>query len=194
MANLTGGQISQQYIHFIEAGRSQNIGSQKLHALAQALDLPVTLLQHILSNNQLPDAPIVARASAGVAIPDQAEEYRTQPVEHVFYPDPLPTEPDFFAVEISGDSMAPKLAHGDLAIVRRHHPDAALLPGHIYLCRIQGRTTCKYLMPQAGGDGYYLSAERPDLFADTPLTPAIQLQGRVVEVRKTHSLTRTILS
>ena len=112
------------------------------------------------------------------------------------YPDNLSDFPetaasDLFAMEVSGDSMAPKIEHGDLVIVKRHRPTDPLLPGHIYLVRQQGRTTCKYLMPAA--DGYCLTAEKPTLFPEQPMTDSHEILGRVIEARKIHTLSRPVL-
>lgn len=183
------GRISQQYVHFIERGKALNIGSEKLKALADALDLPVQSLHQALATGNPPSIPLLGRAAAGTAIPTDPGEYAAP--ENLKLAE-TPEEPGLFAVEISGDSIQPVVAHGDTVIVRRHHEGDLLLPGHIYLLRHGRRLTCKYLMPDGAG-GYMLSAENATLFPETLFKAPYVLVGRVIEVRKTHSLIKPLL-
>ncbi len=195
----SGNRISQQYIHFIEIGQATNIGSDKLAALADAFDLPVEAFQQVLHQKQMLQIPIIGRAAAGAPIPSETEEYQEGNKLEYLTPElnkasEARTSPALFAVEVSGDSMAPKIAHGDVVIVRRQEADEGLMPGHVYLVRLQGRLTCKYLMPGPNENEIILSAEQAHLFSDMPLKNQQAIVGRVIEVRKTHSLARPILS
>lgn len=184
VSERSGRAISQQYIHFIETGKNTNIGSEKLGALAQGLGVPLWVLQRALFEKTEPVVPVVGRAAAGVQVASNAEEYG----EAASYRHQLE---EVFAVEVIGDSMAPRLEHGDLVFVKRFYAEDRIIPGWIYLFEeVQSRkVTCKYLLEQEGNSGSYrLEAEDATLFPPTAMGEDFRLLGRVVEVRKTKNL------
>lgn len=188
VADRSGGEISQQYVHRIETGLAENIGSEKLTALARGLDVPVAVLQQALFQKQAPVIPVLGRVSGGGAVPRSADEYAQEQLRYAV------AHPPLFAVEMIGDSMAPKIEHGDWIIaepIGEGEPMPLIMDGAIYVLEKQQRLTCKYLLNRIGS-GYWLEAEQPTIFAPEPLSNGYKILGRVVEVRKTQTLIRPV--
>lgn len=189
VSQRASGRISQQYIHFIETGKATNIGSDKLLALSTGLQIPVEILQQVLHAGQPPSIPVQGRVAAGALAHAKGEGYGG---ELLSYQAEAPGR--LFAMEVMGDSMSPKLCHGDMILASRAVPGEAILAGHIYVLEKAGKVTCKYLLPDFEAAGCFrVAAERPDLFAEAPLSDQYRILGRVIEVRKTHSLALPVL-
>jgi transcriptional regulator with XRE-family HTH domain len=206
VAEKARGSLSQQYIHRIETGVATNIGSDKLAALALGLSVPVNVLHQALTQKQAPDIPLLGRSAAGSAIRNTQEGYQSEAVAY------FETQPNLFALEIIGDSMAPRVEHGDLIFVspipkgtslpenaatlsvESHSKESVWVNGGMYLLSTDGRLTCKYLIwPLSGNVTPLIRAENRDLFQDTPWQATFQVLGRVVEVRKRQNLTTAII-
>lgn len=202
VAQKAGGTLSQQYIHRIETGVATNIGSDKLAALALGLNIPVNILHQALTNKQSPEIPLLGRSAAGGGIPNTQEGYQSECIPY------LEAETStLFAIEIIGDSMAPRVEHGDLVFVSPI-PKSAPFPnsaaafaqsshwinGGMYLVSIEDRLTCKYLIwPLSEQTPPFLRAENETIFPDTLWHCGCKIKGRVVEVRKRQNLTTAII-
>ncbi|MBX2860954.1 MAG: XRE family transcriptional regulator [Vampirovibrio sp.] len=185
VADRSGGRISQQYIHFIETGRITNVGVEKVQAMAAGLGVPVQVLQQALLQGEEPMIPVLGRAAGGPEASALPEEYREVGVPY-YRPDPT-----LFSVEIMGDSMSPKLEHGDLAVVQPQIESAPLVSGGVYLLRHRKKLTCKYLMQHSEQpEQWLITAEDDGLFPQTLLDKTYEVLGQVIEVRKTQTLVK----
>lgn len=188
VADRSGGRnspkISQQYVHFIETGKATNIGSDKLTALARGLGIPVEILETALFRQTEPTIPVLGRAAAGTATNSLKEEYQNETFPYT------QTNNTLTGYEIMGDSMAPKISHGDLALITALHTNDPLISGAVYLIKTKGKVTCKYILEDpANPDNHIIRAENKHLYPDTVLDRKThQVLGRVVEVRKSISL------
>lgn len=192
-AQVAGYLISQQYIHFIESGKATNIGSDKIQALAAGLDLPLHILESALFQQQAPDIPIAGRTAAGTGVSTNEHEYQQATLAYEYPASELAAQ-GLYYIEIIGDSMAPKIEHGDLALIQPG--SQAITSGRIYLVqeRKSKKTTCKYLIADTQNpEQFWLVAEQEKLFPRTQLTNRYQLLGEVIEVRKTLTLSRPVL-
>jgi len=184
VAERSGGRVSQQYLHLIETGKATNIGSEKVQALAEGLGVPLAVMEQALFQG-VDHYAITGRTAAGGSVSPNADEFS----DEIAY---FPQDSQLFFVEIIGDSMAPRLEHGDWALIQPHQPGMAILNGGIYLLATGRRSTCKYVFqrPSDNPDNqqYWVGAARPELFETVPLALPYKILGRVVEVRKTQSL------
>ncbi len=181
VSDRSEGRISQQYLHFIETGRATNIGSDKIAALATGLGVPLSIIEQALFYG-ITGAAVTGRTAAGGSVSANGDEFQDETVQY------FPQDSRLFFVEIVGDSMAPRLDHGDWALIQPYPPGSPLLNGGIYLLATGKRSTCKYVFQRPDQDGYFIGAARPDLFPTVPLAPPYRVLGQVVEVRKTQSL------
>ena len=202
-ASEKGFSLSQQYVHFIETGKATNIGSDKVQALAIGLNVPLQIIEQALFQKKAPIFRLLGRVSAGQATSSNSDEYG-EPLPYVEYGKETQ---DLYYVEISGDSMAPKIEHGDLALVKpfpKAWHDQANYPnyhglissGRVYLIQEPKRQhhTCKYILADNEQEGeYWLLAENEALFPKTRLDNRFKVLGEVIEVRKTLSLSRPTL-
>ena len=89
--------------------------------------------------------PVLGRVAAGVpidAIEDVLEDWEE-------IPEAMAATGDFFGLKIKGDSMQPRIAEGDVVIVRSQ-PDAE--SGDVVIVQVNGDTaTCKRLMKHETG-------------------------------------------
>jgi SOS-response transcriptional repressor LexA len=209
VADKASGAVSQQYIHRIETGVATNIGTDKLAALAIGLGVPVSILHQALVQKQSPEIPLLGRSAAGGAIPNTQEGYQSETISY-FDQRYFETQVSLFAMEIIGDSMAPRVEHGDLVFVIPISKGASLpqhaealsmqsnsadwLNGGMYLVSIDDRLTCKYLIwPLSDHSQPFLRAENQEIFPDTAWHAGCKIMGRVVEVRKRQNLTTAII-
>lgn len=124
-ASAKGFQLSQQYVHFIETEKATNIGSDKIQALSAGLGVPLAVIEQAVFNKSAPVFYLRGRVSAGRAGPGNNDEYG----EGVPYFDAAHLDADstvLYYVEIMGDSMSPKIEHGDLALIRPMPSTSAL--------------------------------------------------------------------
>lgn len=180
ISDRANGRISQQYVHFIEAGKATNIGSDKVQALAEGLGVPLAVIEQALFYG-IETYPVTGRTAAGSSVSPNSEEF----ADEIAY---FPKDSQLFFVEIVGDSMAPRLEHGDWALIQPYQPGMAIINKGIYLLATGRRSTCKYVFQRTGEDQFWVGAARPDLFETVPLASPYKILGRVVEVRKTQSL------
>lgn len=185
VAERSGGEISQQYIHLIETGVQQNIGSDKLRALASGLGLPLVILQRALFDGVVPEIPLTGRISGGPEVNALSEEYVNDGVTYE-------ANPQLFAMEMMGDSMAPKIEHGDIVIA---NPECELVSGRVYVLSKNKKRTCKYLVQdQNDPETWWICAENESLFEREELTRNWKIGGLVIETRKTMTLCKPVLS
>jgi transcriptional regulator with XRE-family HTH domain len=183
VADRAGGSISQQYIHAIETGKSTNIGSEKLEALARGLGIPPSVLHQALLERTPPMLRLIVPGRESEASDEQ--EAMTIPY--------FLNDPSLFAVEVTNDDMAPRMERGDIAIVQPVRNDVPQEPGWIYLLESKYQQPMfRYLMDRPAGSGnYWLVAHDSDRIPATQLgAEGYHLSGRVVEVRKGKSLFR----
>jgi transcriptional regulator with XRE-family HTH domain len=184
VCDQAGGRISQQYIHFIETGKSTNIGSDKLQALAQGFQIPIEILEEALFRNREPNIEFWGKAGKNGS--GANGKHDAEPMTYIH------PEKHLFALEINDEAMTPKLEPGDLAIAQTWHHTHGIMPNWVYLIEHQGKTFCSYIVENSDGSGsYQLVAEQSRLFSTTPLTKEYEILGRVIEVRKTKTLHRS---
>lgn len=123
--------------------------------------------------------PVYGRVAAGVPI---------EMIEDIIDTEEIPPEMaatgEFFALQIHGDSMEPKMSEGDVVIVRKQ-PDAET--GETVIATVNGTdATCKRLKKQS--NGIYLISTNPrydpKFFTNEEVENIpVRIIGRVVELR-----------
>ena len=126
--------------------------------------------------------PVLGRVAAGVpieAIEDILDWEEISPE--------MALDGEYFALQIKGDSMSPRMLIGDVVIVRQQ-PDAE--SGDVVIVQVDGeRATCKKLMKHAGGISLlsFNPAYDPITFSNKDIeTLPVTILGKVVENRQKY--------
>lgn len=126
--------------------------------------------------------PVFNRVAAGIPI-DAIEDI----VDWEEIPEDMASTGEFFGLRIKGDSMQPRIAEGDVVIVRQQ-PDAET--GDIVIVRINGDTaTCKRLVKYASGISLISlnPMYEPMNFTNEEIEDKpIEILGKVVENRQKY--------
>lgn len=123
--------------------------------------------------------PVLGRVAAGVPI-DAVETV----LDYEEIPEEMGAQGEYFALQIKGDSMEPRMSEGDVVIVRRQQDVES---GNIAIVLVNGNdAACKKLMKHANGVSLIsFNPAYPPMFytnqevRDKPVT----ILGRVVELR-----------
>ena len=155
--------------------------------VAKAMNVPFDILfrrlnpdQSILvSESSVRRIPVLGRVAAG--IPIEAIENITDWEE---IPSSFKNPEDFFALEIHGDSMEPRIYDGDVVVVRKQ-VDAE--SDEIVIASVNGHdATCKRLMKYQDSIGLISlnSKYPPMMFSSKDIQDKpVQIWGKVVEIR-----------
>ena len=186
LGNMIG--VQKSAIAKYESGRVVNIKRTTLQKIADVLDMnPSDLIfddyTTSLSNSgtaTVKRIPVLGRVVAGIPI-DAIEEV----LDWEEIPESLARTGEFFALQVKGDSMSPRIQEGDVLIVRQQN-DAD--EGDIVIAQINGDTACvKRLLKQE--DGIVLQsfnpAYSPMFFSKKAVNEKpVHIIGKVIENRQ----------
>ena len=186
LGNMIG--VQKSAIAKYESGRVVNIKRTTLQKIADVLDMNPSDLIFDDYTTSLSDSgtatvkriPVLGRVVAGIPI-DAIEEV----LDWEEIPESLARTGEFFALQVKGDSMSPRIQEGDVLIVRRQN-DAD--EGDIVIAQINGDTACvKRLLKQE--DGIVLQsfnpAYSPMFFSKKAVNEKpVHIIGKVIENRQ----------
>lgn len=186
LGNMIG--VQKSAIAKYESGRVVNIKRTTLQKIADVLDMNPSDLIFDDYTTSLSDSgtatvkriPVLGRVVAGIPI-DAIEEV----LDWEEIPESLARTGEFFALQVKGDSMSPRIQEGDVLIVRRQS-DAD--EGDIVIAQINGDTACvKRLLKQE--DGIVLQsfnpAYSPMFFSKKAVNEKpVHIIGKVIENRQ----------
>lgn len=172
---------SESAIRMWELGKSEP-DLQSVNALAEIFNvtadniLGVSVVKSISTNR----IPVLGYVAAGIPIEAIEDVIDYEELS----PDMLKDGAEYFALQIKGASMEPKISDGDVVIVRKQ-PDVD--SGQIAIVCVNGdHATCKKVMKQPGGillqplnPAYTPAFYSNEDIANIPIT----ILGRVVELR-----------
>lgn len=123
--------------------------------------------------------PVLGRVAAGIPINAITEIIDTEEI-----PEDLAKTGDFFALQIKGDSMEPRIYDGDVVIVRQQEDADS---GDIVIAMVNGYdATCKRLVKYATSLALVSlnSKYEPMMFTEEEVaTKPVRIIGKVVELR-----------
>lgn len=186
LGNMIG--VQKSAIAKYESGRVVNIKRTTLQKIADVLDMNPSDLIFDDYTTPLSDSgtatvkriPVLGRVVAGIPI-DAIEEV----LDWEEIPESLARTGEFFALQVKGDSMSPRIQEGDVLIVRQQN-DAD--EGDIVIAQINGDTACvKRLLKQE--DGIVLQsfnpAYSPMFFSKKAVNEKpVHIIGKVIENRQ----------
>lgn len=186
LGNMIG--VQKSAIAKYESGRVVNIKRTTLQKIADVLDMNPSDLIFDDYTTSLSDSgtatvkriPVLGRVVAGIPI-DAIEEV----LDWEEIPESLARTGEFFALQVKGDSMSPRIQEGDVLIVRQQN-DAD--EGDIVIAQINGDTACvKRLLKQE--DGIVLQsfnpAYSPMFFSKKAVNEKpVHIIGKVIENRQ----------
>lgn len=186
LGNMIG--VQKSAIAKYESGRVVNIKRTTLQKIADVLDMNPSDLIFDDYTTSISDSgtatvkriPVLGRVVAGIPI-DAIEEV----LDWEEIPESLARTGEFFALQVKGDSMSPRIQEGDVLIVRQQN-DAD--EGDIVIAQINGDTACvKRLLKQE--DGIVLQsfnpAYSPMFFSKKAVNEKpVHIIGKVIENRQ----------
>ena len=123
--------------------------------------------------------PVLGRVAAGIPINAVTEIIDTEEI-----PEDMAKTGDFFALQIKGDSMEPRICDGDVVIVRQQEDADS---GDIVIAMVNGYdATCKRLVKYAKSLALVSlnSKYEPMMFTEEEVaTKPVRIIGKVVELR-----------
>lgn len=123
--------------------------------------------------------PVLGRVAAGIPINAVTEIIDTEEI-----PEDMAKTGDFFALQIKGDSMEPRICDGDVVIVRQQEDADS---GDIVIAMVNGYdATCKRLVKYATSLALVSlnSKYEPMIFTEEEVaTKPVRIIGKVVELR-----------
>lgn len=123
--------------------------------------------------------PVLGRVAAGIPINAVTEIIDTEEI-----PEDMAKTGDFFALQIKGDSMEPRICDGDVVIVRQQEDADS---GDIVIAMVNGYdATCKRLVKYATSLALVSlnSKYEPMMFTEEEVaTKPVRIIGKVVELR-----------
>ncbi len=189
VAELVG--VSEGTVSRWESGKIADMKRDKIMAYAQALKISPAVIMGWeeppagtcgtppVSTKRI---PVFDRVAAGIPI-DAIENV----IDWEEIPEDMARTGEFFGLRIKGDSMQPRIAEGDVVIVRQQ-PDAET--GDIVIVRINGDTaTCKRLVKYASGISLISlnPMYEPMNFTNKEITEKpVEILGKVVENRQKY--------
>lgn len=176
--------VAQSSINYWEKGqRTPSIVA--MESLANYFNVPISCLmdRNISSHTQIKSKgisiPVLGRVAAGIPISAVEDIIDTEEIT----PEMARTG-DFFGLQIHGDSMEPRMAEGDVVIVRQQDDAES---GDIVIATVNGdEATCKRLMKYQEGIALISTnpAYNPMFFSNTEIEgKPVRILGKVVELR-----------
>ena len=176
--------LSRSYIGDIEKNR-YNPSVSTLQLIATATNTPLEDL--------LPSTKTASSTGRGIRIPVLGRVVAGIPIEAVqeildyeeITPE-LAATGEFFALQVKGDSMLPKLENGDIVIVKKQED---VETGDVAIVLINGNdATIKQIKKMQGGImlyGFNTDVYEPHFYSDTQIRNLpISILGKVVESRR----------
>lgn len=170
-----------------ETGRTQNIKRSQIEQLSQLFGIKPSELMCIRKedvNEYYQDMeetsgfkiPVLGKVAAGIPI-EMIEDI----VDYEEIPMSMAKTGDYFAVQVKGDSMQPRIYEGDILIVRKQEDAES---GDIVIATVDGQdATCKRLMKYAEGVSLMsLNQNYDPMFFSSE--DDVQILGKVVENRQ----------
>lgn len=170
--------VSKQAISMYERGeRSPDIDT--LTKIAEVLNVDINTI--IGKKSAVIKIPVLGKVAAGIPIEAVQDILDYEEIS----PDMVRDGSEYFALQLKGDSMEPKMSDGDVVIVRKQE---TIETGEIAIVCVNGdEATCKKVIIKENGavilqplnpshDTMYFT---PDEVASLPIT----ILGRVVELR-----------
>ncbi|MCD7836115.1 MAG: helix-turn-helix domain-containing protein [Lachnospiraceae bacterium] len=131
------------------------------------------------NNSQGVKINVLGRVAAGIPIEAVEDIIDTEEI-----PEALARTGDFFALQIHGDSMEPRMYEGDVVIVRKQNDAES---GDIVIAMINGDdATCKRLVKYASGISLISlnSKYSPMMFSNEEIiNKPVRILGKVIELR-----------
>jgi repressor LexA len=182
--------VSKQTLYKYETGIITNIPSDKIELLATIYDVsPAYLMGWESSNNH----PVVPSPRKGIRIPVLGRVVAGIPIEAITdildweEIDPeLAKTGEFFALQVQGASMEPKLYDGDVVIVRRQ---STVESGETAIILVNGNdATVKQVKEVDAGImliGHNTAVYEPHFYSQQEISDLpVQILGKVVELRR----------
>ena len=176
--------ITKQAIYKYESNIVTNIPLDKIEIMSSIFGIPPSQLMGWNSTETKPVAPVsipvLGYVAAGIPI-----EAITDVLDYEeLSPEMVKDGSEYFALQIKGASMEPKISEGDVVIVRKQ---ADCENGQIAIVCVNGdQATCKRVMKQANGillqplnPAYEPTFYTAEQIQNLPIT----ILGRVVELR-----------
>lgn len=170
-----------------ETGRTENIKTDHIRQLSQLFNIKPSELMCIRKedvNEYYQDMeettgvkiPVLGKVAAGIPI-EMIEDI----VDYEEIPIAMTKVDEYFAVQVKGDSMQPRICEGDVLIVRKQDDAES---GDIVIATVNGQdATCKRLMKYAEGISLIsLNQEYDPMFFSN--NEDVQILGKVVENRQ----------
>lgn len=183
VADMVG--VSEGTVSRWESGEIANMKRDKIMDYAKALKISPAVIMGWEDDGKVSHGkriPVFDRVAAGIPI-DAIEDV----VEWEEIPEDLARTGEYFGLRIKGDSMMPRIAEGDVVIVKQQ-PDAET--GDIVIVRINGDyATCKKLAKHATGISLisFNPMYEPMCFSNEEiLSKPVEILGKVVENRQKY--------
>lgn len=170
-----------------ETGRTQNIKRSQIEQLSQLFDVKPSELMRIRKedvNEYYQDMeetsgikiPVLGKVAAGIPI-EMIEDI----VDYEEIPQSMTKTGDYFALQVKGDSMQPRICEGDVLIIKKQDDAES---GDIVIATVNGQdATCKRLMKYAEGISLMsLNQEYDPMFFSN--SDDVKIIGKVVENRQ----------
>lgn len=186
--------ISKAYISLLEKNKHPKTGKeispsiQSIRQAAQGMNMDFDDLFALLDgkvevNQAKPlqgrEIPVLGRVAAGIPINAVTEIIDTEEIS-----EDMAKTGDFFALQIKGDSMEPRIYDGDVVIVRQQEDADS---GDIVIAMVNGYdATCKKLVKYATSLALVSlnSKYEPMMFTEEEVaTKPVRIIGKVVELR-----------
>lgn len=176
--------VSEATVSRWESGDIANMRRDKIAALASALQVPTS---YIMGNSEDGSAnthhslkiPVLGQVVAGVPL-----EAVQNILDYEEITEDMANTGEFFALQIKGDSMLPRMQDGDVVIVRQQ---SDVESGQIAIVLVNGdEATCKKYIKHENGISLvsFNPAYAPMFFpAEEVEKKPVQVIGRVVELR-----------
>ena len=170
-----------------ETGRTQNIKRSQIEQLSQLFNVKPSELMRIRKedvNEYYQDMeetsgikiPVLGKVAAGIPI-EMIEDI----VDYEEIPSSMTKTGDYFALQVKGDSMQPRICEGDVLIIKKQDDAES---GDIVIATVDGQdATCKRLMKYAEGISLISLNQKydPMFFSNSD---DVKIIGKVVENRQ----------